>query len=639
MSESTALTVVRTRRFPAPDEAMEEHSAIIGKTGAGKTYTAKGFAEDLLAEGARFAVIDPTGVWWGLKSSADGEREGFPVVVFGGDHGDVELDENDGEAVAAIIATTATPCVIDVSGFPSRAATNRFMTDLAEHLFRLNREALHLFVDEADAFMPQKPQDGEQLMLNRWDTIARRGRSRGFRLTLISQRPAVLNKNALSQVGTLIALKLTSPQDRKALGDWIEGNADRTAGKTVVDSLPTLARGEGWVWSPGHDVLERVQFNTIETWDSSRTPGKGEIYREAKTLARADIADILAKMSTAHAQRPGSVRTAPDAETLKAARDGGHVEGFDKGKAAGIEEGSRLASEAYAETIARLSQGLRDSHGLLAQAVPYMKRVTEMLEHHMGTMWRSAPEAGLPRGGLPTDLWKRPVEEGWPDAASFRAAPPAAGELDALRERMGFEPPTIGDFEPVEPLEHVPAPETHHKPVPGFPALAPGEHRMAMALASRYPASLSRSQWGLLAKMAHKGGAFQKGLRILREAGFYSESMQRADASSTCLAYAEKAREGGPAQEWPSDFVMWSAHLPTSACRVLEGLRDLGGSATRSALAQAAGFAIGGGAFAAALKILHDNELLTATREGGVLHEKSDVAAREAQRLNRNHRR
>lgn len=640
MSESTALTVVRTRRFPAPDEAMEEHSAIIGKTGAGKTYTAKGFAEDLLAEGARFAVIDPTGVWWGLKSSADGESEGFPVVVFGGDHGDVELDENDGEAVAAIIATTATPCVIDVSGFPSRAATNRFMTDLAEHLFRLNREALHLFVDEADAFMPQKPQDGEQLMLNRWDTIARRGRSRGFRLTLISQRPAVLNKNALSQVGTLIALKLTSPQDRKALGDWIEGNADRTAGKTVVDSLPTLARGEGWVWSPGHDVLERVQFNTIETWDSSRTPGKGEIYREAKTLARADIADILAKMSTAHAQRPGSVRTAPDAETLKAARDGGHVEGFDKGKAAGIEEGSRLASEAYAEVIARLSDKIRAAHAVLARAVPYLQATTETLDFHMGTMWRDIPEVGLPRGGAPTDIWKRPPPDldGLETAAPMPKPSSAASDETTLKDIYGAGG-IIERLDAIEPLEHVPAPETPHKPVPGFPALAPGEHRMAMALASRYPASLSRSQWGLLAKMAHKGGAFQKGLRILREAGFYSESMQRADATSTCLAYAEKAREGGPAQDWPSDFVMWCAHLPTSACKVLEGIRDLGGSATRSALAQAAGFAVGGGAFAAALKILHDNELLTATREGGVLHEKSDVAAREAQRLNRNPRR
>lgn len=633
MTKSTALTVVRTRRFPAPDEAMEEHSAIIGKTGAGKTYTAKGFAEDLLAEGARFAVIDPTGVWWGLKSSADGESEGFPVVVFGGDHGDVPLDENDGEAVAAIIATTATPCVIDVSGFPSRAATNRFMTDLAEHLFRLNREALHLFVDEADAFMPQKPQDGEQLMLNRWDTIARRGRSRGFRLTLISQRPAVLNKNALSQVGTLIALKLTSPQDRKALGDWIEGNADRTAGKTVVDSLPTLARGEGWVWSPGHDVLERVQFNTIETWDSSRTPGKGEIYREAKTLARADIADILAKMSTAHAQRPGSVRTAPDAETLKAAREGGHVEGFDKGKAAGIEEGSRLASEAYAEVIARLSDKIRAAHAVLARAVPYLQATTETLDFHMGTMWRDIPEVGLPRGGAATDAWRRPA----PDLDDLPRTPWDAEPFPAGKPAPPF---TVAEpeIEAVEPLEHVPAPETAHKPVPGFPALAPGEHRMAVALASRYPASLSRSQWGLLAKMAHRGGAFAKGLRILREAGFYSESMQRADASSTCLAYAEKAREGGPAQEWPSDFVMWCAHLPTSACKVLEGLRDLGGSATRAALAQAAGFAVGGGAFAAALKILHDNELLTATREGGVLHEKSDVAAREAQRLNRNRR-
>jgi hypothetical protein len=59
---------------------------------------------------------------------------------------------------------------------------------------------------------------------------------------VISQRPAVVNKNVLSQVDGLIAFKLTSTQDRDALDAWIEGQADRAEGRAIKDTLPTIVR-------------------------------------------------------------------------------------------------------------------------------------------------------------------------------------------------------------------------------------------------------------------------------------------------------------------------------------------------------------------------------------------------------------
>jgi hypothetical protein len=44
---------------------------------SGKTYTAKGFVEHLLESGARVAIVDPLGVWWGLRPSADGSSAGY----------------------------------------------------------------------------------------------------------------------------------------------------------------------------------------------------------------------------------------------------------------------------------------------------------------------------------------------------------------------------------------------------------------------------------------------------------------------------------------------------------------------------------------------------------------------------------
>jgi|ERR1700678_167795 len=71
---------------------LEQHIAILGKTGCGKTFTAKGFAELLLAKKQRVCILDPTGVWWGLRSDKTGKRPAFPIYVFGGEHADLPLD-------------------------------------------------------------------------------------------------------------------------------------------------------------------------------------------------------------------------------------------------------------------------------------------------------------------------------------------------------------------------------------------------------------------------------------------------------------------------------------------------------------------------------------------------------------------
>jgi hypothetical protein len=146
-------------------------------------------------------------------------------------------------------------------------------------------------VDEADMFAPQRPGKEQLTMLGRMEQICRRGRVRGFRPWLITQRPASLHKSVLSQANTLIALQLTAPQDRDALGDWIEGQADRVEGKKVLAKLPKLSRGEGFVWAPHENLLERAKFPAITTYDSSRTPEDGEQLPQI-TLAKVDLSAI-----------------------------------------------------------------------------------------------------------------------------------------------------------------------------------------------------------------------------------------------------------------------------------------------------------------------------------------------------------
>jgi hypothetical protein len=135
--------------------------------------------EELLKHKLPTCIVDPTGAWWGLKSSKDGKSEGHPITVLGGDHGDLPLEESAGKMLAELVAAEAPPLILDLSGF-SLAGGRRFMTDFAERLYEKNRNALHLVLDEADEFAPQRIPKGGERLYGAIDKIVRKGRIRGW---------------------------------------------------------------------------------------------------------------------------------------------------------------------------------------------------------------------------------------------------------------------------------------------------------------------------------------------------------------------------------------------------------------------------------------------------------------------------
>ena len=145
-----------------PLSALDERLAIVGTSGSGKTYAAKGLVERLMDQGARVCVVDPLGVWWGLRQGADGAASPspHPVVVFGGQHADVALDEGPplvaeppvgrtasvasrsdrrraamGATLGHVVGTHAMACVVDVSDLGSAAARRGFMTAFMTALY------------------------------------------------------------------------------------------------------------------------------------------------------------------------------------------------------------------------------------------------------------------------------------------------------------------------------------------------------------------------------------------------------------------------------------------------------------------------------------------------------------------------
>lgn len=283
-------------KLQLPVDVAGEAIAILAKRGAGKTNTATVLVEEFHDAGVQVVILDPVGAWWGIRSNADGKRAGLPFAILGGEHGDVPLEHTGGAVVADVVVDTGNSLLLDLSDFPSKSAMARFVVDFAERLYRRktrDRGLVHLVLEEADSFAPQKGGADDARMRGAVEQIVRRGRSRGLGITMVTQRSAVLNKDVLSQADVLIAMRTTSPHDVKAIEAWISAHADDELG--VIDSLPSLVTGEAWVWNPERGLLDRVLIRIRNTYDSSSTPKAGE-RRGRVELAAINLAKLGAEM-------------------------------------------------------------------------------------------------------------------------------------------------------------------------------------------------------------------------------------------------------------------------------------------------------------------------------------------------------
>ena len=253
-----------------PINAATKTFAILAKRGAGKTWTAAVMAEELFKNGIPFVVFDPIDVWWGLRLTANGKDAGLPVVVFGLEHADIPLDRDMGRTIAQAIVRENVSCVINTFGMP-KVAQRHLIAEFAEELLNINNTPRHVFIEEAHEFVPQHVFGGLGKTFNSVSNLVVMGRNRGIGVTLINQRAATINKDVLTQLDTLLAFQNVSPQDRKALKDWVEFHAAEGDFEKFMASLPSLPKGEGWIWSPEFlGIFERIKIRKRETFHPDR---------------------------------------------------------------------------------------------------------------------------------------------------------------------------------------------------------------------------------------------------------------------------------------------------------------------------------------------------------------------------------
>jgi hypothetical protein len=362
---------------PIPAAALDDRLGFVGMTGSGKTFGAGTCVERILAKRARVIIPDPLGVWWGLRQMADGQTPSpYEIVIFGGPHADLPITPHAGAIIGETVASMRESAIIDLSQFETAAAERRFMLAFLDALYRRSTgEPVHLLFDEADLWAPERivDKEGEATKLHGvMQTVVRRGRIKGLTSWLISQRPAALSKNVLSQVDGLVAFRLTASQDRKALGLWIEGQADREQGKAILGRLPEKKQGEAVVWLPARGILDDATFPLKLTYDSSRAPKRDEkklaidlrpldvdaLRGKLETVAKEAVENDpkrlkarIAELERALARKPEAPAAGP--AVMRAAVDDAQVRGYAAGRRDGF--------EAMRKQAATQAQGLRDA--------------------------------------------------------------------------------------------------------------------------------------------------------------------------------------------------------------------------------------------------------------------------------------
>jgi hypothetical protein len=447
-------------KIQIPPAAFDQHIIVLGKTRSGKSSAMRVLVEHLLDKEEPVTIVDPKGDWWGLKASADGKQAGYPVVIFGGEHGDVPLNSRSGASVAELVATGNRSAIIDLGGWMPGDRT-QFWIDFASTYFRAHKGRHFLVIDEVHNLAPKgkilDPNAGK--MLHWSNRLASEGLGKGISMIAASQRPQKVHNDFLTSCETLLAMRVIHKSDRDAVRDWIDACGDPEQGKEVLATLASLNRGEAWAYSPEYDFgPKRAQFPMFDTYDSFRPQKRGPDVK-LKGWAEVDLADVTKKLEAAVKEAE-----ATDPKKLQA-------------RIAELQKQLRTVPAATKEV--RVS----DPKAIELAVKPYRAMLEKVA-------------AAVSKIGV--EIKALSQAEPWTPSPN----------LDGVPVRAVPRPPIMRKIE-----------QTGEQPT-----LKAGARKMLTILAQWHPEARTKDQLGALAGFSPSGGTFSDYLSKLRLAGFISEN-------------------------------------------------------------------------------------------------------------------
>jgi len=229
--------IIMGNNFAFPLDIAYEKIFIGGKTGSGKSYAAGVMMEEFSRHGLQFVCFDALDAHSGLQKLQNVEcispREDETVNL-------IKLVKN--------LKSSNTSLVINLVNL--RLDTQqRLMGDYCETLLAEDFEGkpVMTFLEECQDFVPQM---GKPFSFSPIVRLCKLGRGKGLGATLISQRPAAIHKEALSQVSTYMVHNVINTKDLEALKNQLSFGTDKETIKKILSGISYSGPGEMVCFSP-----------------------------------------------------------------------------------------------------------------------------------------------------------------------------------------------------------------------------------------------------------------------------------------------------------------------------------------------------------------------------------------------------
>ena len=275
-----------------------------GKSGAGKSNSVSVIAEKLLDNGFGLLIVDIDGEYYGLK-------EAYELLHVGADEEcDIQVTAEHAEKLATLALERNVPIILDISSYLDEAEAEAVLTAVAQHLFakaKKQKQPFLLVIEEIHEYIPEQGSVGEagKMLIK----IGKRGRKHGLGIVGISQRPADVKKDYITQCDWLLWHRLTWDNDTNVVRRMLDGE--------YASAVEGLADGEGFLMTDWAET-ERVQFYRKQTFDAGATPGLEDFERpELKSVSDELVAELEGASDDTDADTDESDRIADLRATLE----------------------------------------------------------------------------------------------------------------------------------------------------------------------------------------------------------------------------------------------------------------------------------------------------------------------------------
>lgn len=250
---------------------IEGGMVILANSGGGKSYAIRRIAEQAV-KNVQVIILDPEGEFASLREKYD--------FILAGKNADVPVEVRSASLLATKLLELNKSAVIDLYELHPQER-QRYVKLFCEALVNAPKNLYHpvlIILDEAHEYVPEgKPSEATWAV----ESLASKGRKRGQRLILASQRIAKISKNVTAECNNKLIGRASQDIDMKRAGDELGFN------KEQLKELRQLKPGEFFAFGPAmFDDVTKIKIGEVKTAHAkvgykgaSKTPPPSDVIK------------------------------------------------------------------------------------------------------------------------------------------------------------------------------------------------------------------------------------------------------------------------------------------------------------------------------------------------------------------------